>query len=152
MELGPVEYAMIVFPGNEFNGDVAPALQELTDNGTIRVIDLAFVSKDADGETFAMEASELAPDVQAVWRAAGIEPSGGLLNDDELRAAADGLEPNTSAALLVWEDLWAARFAAACRDSGGVLIERRTIPHELAQGAHDYAVSAGADALAESNS
>ena len=72
----------------------------------------------------------------------------GLLNDEDLMDAADSLEPGSSAALIVWEDLWAKKFAEAVRGSAGVLVERRTIPHEVAQAAHDYAVSVGADLLA----
>ena len=88
-----------------------------------------------------------AADVQAVFSAAGVIVNG-LLNDEDLMAAADSLEPGSSAALIVWEDLWAKKFAEAVRDSAGVLIERRTVPHEVAQAAHDYAVSVGADLLA----
>ena len=147
MQLGPVEYAVIAFPGSQFNGSVAPALADLVESGTIRVIDLAFVSKDLDGTTHAVELTELAPDVQAVFDAAGVSVNG-LLNDEDLMAGADSLEPGSSAALIVWEDLWAKNFAEAVRGSAGVLIERRTIPHEVAQAAHDYAVSVGADLLA----
>ena len=147
MQLGPVEYAVIAFPGSQFNGNVAPALADLVESGTIRVIDLAFVSKDLDGTTHAVELTELAPDVQAVFDAAGVSVNG-LLNDEDLMAGADSLEPGSSAALIVWEDLWAKNFTEAVRGSAGVLIERRTIPHEVAQAAHDYAVSVGADLLA----
>lgn len=147
MQLGPVEYAIIAFPGNEFNGAVAPALSDLVDSGTVRIIDLAFVIKDESGTPAALELGDLAPDVQAVFDAAGVTV-GGLLNSEDLMEAAQSLDPNSSAALIVWEDLWAKRFTNAVRDSNGVLIERRTIPHELAQAAHDYAVQAGADLLA----
>jgi len=147
MQLGPVEYAVVAFPGSQFNGEVAPALGDLVDSGTIRVIDLAFVTKDLDGTPHAAELTELAADVQAVFGAAGVVVNG-LLNDEDLMAAADSLEPGSSAALIVWEDLWAKNFAEAVRASAGVLIERRTVPHEVAQAAHDYAVSVGADLLA----
>jgi uncharacterized membrane protein len=147
MQLGPVEYAVVAFPGSQFNGEVAPALADLVDAGTIRVIDLAFVSKDTDGTPHAVELTELAADVQAVFSAAGVNVNG-LLNDEDLMEAAESLEPGSSAALIVWEDLWAKQFADAVRGSAGVLIERRTIPHEVAQAAHDYAVSVGADLLA----
>ncbi len=147
MQLGPVEYAVVAFPGSQFNGEVAPALADLVEAGTIRVIDLAFVSKDLDGSASAVELTELAPDVQAVFDAAGVTVNG-LLNDEDLIAAAESLDAGSSAVLLVWEDLWAKKFTEAVRGSAGVLIERRTIPHEVAQAAHDYAVSVGADLLA----
>ena len=148
MQLGPVEYAVIAFPGSRFTGEIAPALADLVEAGTIRVIDLAFVSKDDDGNTQALELGELAADVQAVFSAAGVSVNG-LLNDEDLLAAADALEPGNSAALLVWEDLWAKRFAEAVRGADGVLVERRIVPHEAAQAAHDYALSVGADILAD---
>ncbi len=140
MELGPVEYMVVAFPGNKFTGEVAPALGELVDKGFIRVIDLAFVGKNADGETVSFEVSELAPDVQAAFDKVGIEVRG-LLNEEDLVTAAKELEPNSSAALLVWEDLWAAKFAQAVRGAGGLLVERRLIPHDVAQEAHDYALA-----------
>ncbi len=147
MQLGPVEYAIVAFPDSQFNGEIAPALADLVDSGTVRVIDLAFVTKSPEGKAEAVELGELAPDVQAVFDAAGVVVAG-LLNDEDLMGAAESLDPGSSAALIVWEDLWAKRFANAVRDSKGVLLERRTIPHEIAQAAHDYAVSAGADLLA----
>jgi len=147
MQLGPVEYAVVAFPGNQFTGEVAPALADLIEAGTIRVIDLAFVTKSDDGVASAMELGELAPDVQAVFEAAGVKVNG-LLNDEDLMRAAESLDPGNSAALIVWEDLWAKKFTEALRGAAGVLVERRTIPHEIAQAAHDYAVSVGADLLA----
>jgi hypothetical protein len=147
MQLGPVEYAVVAFPGSQFTGEIAPALADLIEAGTVRVIDLAFVTKDLDGTAHAAELTELAADVQAVFDAAGVSVNG-LLNDEDLMAAANSLDPGSSAALIVWEDLWAKTFAEAVRNAQGVLIERRTIPHDVAQAAHDYAVSVGADLLA----
>jgi uncharacterized membrane protein len=147
MQLGPVEYVVIAFPGSQFNGEVAPALADLVDAGTVRVIDLAFVSKDLDGSVTILELGQLAADVQAVFDAAGVEV-GGLLNEDDLADAGESLEPGSSAALIIWEDLWAREFAQAVRESKGVVLERRSIPHEVAQAAHDYAISVGADVLA----
>ncbi|MGZ3586219.1 MAG: DUF6325 family protein [Candidatus Limnocylindrales bacterium] len=137
MELGPVEYMVVAFPGNQFRGEIAPALRGLVDQGLIRIIDLAFVGKDGDGETVTFELSELAPDVQAAFSQLGIEGSG-LMNQDDLQSTADGLEPNSSAALLVWEDLWAKKLAQSMRDAGGLLVDRQLVPHDVAQDAHDY--------------
>src|SRR5438876_9015428 len=99
-EIGPVDYLLVGFPGNKFRGEIAPAIDELVDAGTIRIIDIAFVGKDEDGNAVAMELTELDPDVQEGLEKAGIEV-GGLLNEDDLMDAADSLEPNSSAALLV---------------------------------------------------
>jgi hypothetical protein len=137
-EIGPVEYMIVAFPGNEFAGEIAPALQELVDSETIRIIDLAFVAKDADGEVAGFELSDLDDEVQAALEKAGAEASG-LFNEDDLAAAAEELEPNSSAALLVWEDLWATRLAGAMRDAGGELYDLGRVPHETVVAAREWA-------------
>jgi len=140
-ELGPVEYMVVAFPGNKFTGDITPALADLVESGTIRVIDLAFVAKGPDGEIVAFELGEVEDKVRrGIENITGTEFEG-LLNDDDLKAAAEALEPNSSAALLIWEDLWAAKFAKALRDAGGVLLDLQRIPHDVVQEAHDFAVA-----------
>jgi uncharacterized membrane protein len=136
-EIGPVDYAIIAFPGNRFRGEIAPAIGELVDDGTIRIIDIAFVGKDADGNAVAMELTELDPDVQEGLEKLGIEV-GGLFNEDDLMDAADGLEPNSSAALLVWENVWARKVAQAMRDAGGELLAFERLPHEVVQAAREW--------------
>ena len=136
-EIGPVDYAIIAFPGNKFRGEVAPALADLVDAGTIRLIDVAFVGKDADGEVVAMELTELDPEVQEGLDRLGIEVQG-LLNEDDLRDAADALEPNSSAALLVWENVWARKVTQALRDAGGELLAFDRLPHEVVQEAREW--------------
>lgn len=139
-EIGPVEYAIIVFPGNRFNGDVAPALADLIESGTIRVIDVAFAAKDPQGDMVAFEMSDLHPDVQEGLRAAGLE-DGGLLSDEDLAQVAAGLEPDSSAMLIVWEDLWATGLARAVRESEGVVVAVERVPHEVVQAARDWALA-----------
>jgi hypothetical protein len=139
-EIGPVEYMIVAFPGNKFRGEIAPALADLVEAETIRIIDLAFVGKDADGNVVAFELSDLDEDVQEKINT--LDPqAGGLLNDDDLMAAAEELEPNSSAALLVWEDLWAARVAQAIRDADGVVLDIERIPHEIVQAAREWAAA-----------
>jgi Family of unknown function (DUF6325) len=138
-EIGPVDYMIIGFPGNKFRGEIAPAIAELVDAGTIRIIDIAFVGKDDDGTAIAMELTELDPDVQEGLQKAGIEV-GGLLNEDDLMDTADGLEPNSSAALLVWENVWARKVAQAMRDAGGVPLAFERLPHEVVQAAREWAL------------
>lgn len=128
MTVGPVEYVVLGFPGNQFTGAVAPALAELSQNGTIRILDLVFIAKDADGDVVAGELE----DHDAAEAFAALEGEiGGLVSQEDIEHAAEGLAPNSSAALLVWEDVWAAPLAAALRESGGVLIEGGRIPHDL---------------------
>jgi uncharacterized membrane protein len=138
-EIGPVDYAIIAFPGNKFRGEVAPALADLVEAGEIRLIDVAFVGKAADGEVVAMELMELDPDVQESLDRLGIEVQG-LLNEDDVMDAGAALEPNSSAALLVWENVWARRVTQALRDAGGVLLAFDRLPHEVVQAAREWAL------------
>jgi hypothetical protein len=138
-EIGPVDYAIVAFPGNRFRGEIAPAISDLVEAGTIRVIDIAFVGKDADGNAIAMELTELDPDVQEALDSAGIEV-GGLFNEDDLMDAAADLEPNSSAALLVWENVWARKVTQAMRDAGGQLLAFERLPHDVVQAAREWAL------------
>ena len=136
-EIGPVDYAIVAFPGNRFRGEIAPAIGELVAAGTIRIIDIAFVGKDADGNAVAMELTELDPEVQEGLEKIGVEV-GGLFNEDDLIDAAEGLEPNSSAALLVWENVWAMKVSQAMRDAGGELLAFDRLPHEVVQAAREW--------------
>jgi hypothetical protein len=138
-EIGPVDYAVLVFPGSEFKGEIAPALKELVDSGTIRLIDAAFVSKDEIGHVFAFEMTELAPEVQAALDALKVEVQG-LFNDAELLSIAEGIEAGSSAAVLVWENVWARDIAQAVRNAGGMLLVQERVPHEVVQAAREWIV------------
>jgi hypothetical protein len=128
MPIGPVEYIIVGFPGNKFNGKIAPELKALVDSGTVRVLDLIFIGKDADGSVVVFEVDELDGVAEFLEMDADV---GGLIGDSDVAHAAATLEPNTSCALLIWEDVWAAKFAEAVRSSGGVLLEGARIPYEL---------------------
>ena len=138
-EIGPVDYAIIGFPGNKFRGEIAPAIGDLVDAGTIRIIDIAFVGKDEDGNAVAMELIELDPDVQEALEKLGIEVNG-LFSDDDLIGAAEELEPNSSAALLIWENVWARKVAQSMRDAGGDMLAFERIPHDVVQAARELAL------------
>jgi uncharacterized membrane protein len=138
-EIGPVDYAIVAFPGNRFKGEIAPAIADLVESNTIRLIDIAFVGKDADGDVVAMELTELDPEVQTSLDRLGIEVQG-LLNEDDLQDAAEGLEPNSSAALLVWENVWARKVTKAMRDAGGEVLAFERLPHEVVQAAREWVV------------
>lgn len=138
MAIGPVEYAVIAFPGNRFNGDVVPALSELVENETVHIIDLVFVHKGEDGTLTIGEIEELDADLGAVFAKLEGEIDD-LLNEEDLHELAALLSPNSSAAVLVWENLWAERFAAAVRASGGQLVDSGRIPHEVVMSALEYA-------------
>lgn len=136
-EIGPVDYAVIAFPGNEFNGEVIPALQDLVDREVVRIIDAAFVGKDESGEVFTLDVTNFAPEIRDALASMHADDQG-LLNDDDLRAIGEQLEPNSSGALLVWENLWAKTAAQAIRDSGGILVALERIPHETVEAARAY--------------
>jgi hypothetical protein len=127
--MGPVEYVVIGFPGNRFKGEIVPAVAELVDDGVIRILDVAFIKKDADGTTTMFEYDAL-DDVLAFGFAEVDGEAGGVLNDEDLELAAETLEPDSSAALIVWEHRWAARVAQAIRDAGGRIIAGERISDE----------------------
>lgn len=130
---------IVAFPGNRFQGKIAPALADLVESNTIRIIDLAFVGKNAEGEVVAFELSELDEEVRAGLENIVGGPVEGLFNEDDLAAAAEELDPDSSAALLVWEDVWAAELAQAIRDAGGELLDLERVPHEVVEAAREYA-------------
>ena len=138
MSIGPVEYLIVAFPGNQFKGEIVPALAELVEAGTIRIIDLAFVLKDADGAVVAAEVGDLDSEVFKAFDA--LSPEGlGLLNEEDLAAAGEELEPNSSAALLVWEDVWATKLRDAILNAGGEVLDLERLPYEVVQAAVEFA-------------
>ena len=140
MRVGSVEYAVIAFPGNQFNGEVVPALKELVDNGVVNIIDLAFVMKGEDGSTTAVELTELPRAIAGAFEDLDHEVQG-LLNEEDIQYVAEGLDPNSSAGLIVWENVWSARFAEAVRDSGGILVANEKIPAAAVEAALEYLAS-----------
>jgi hypothetical protein len=139
-EIGPVDYLVVAFPGNEFRGEIAPALADLVESETIRIIDLAFVCKDAEGTVAAFELTEIDPEVREGFEKAGVEVNG-LFNEEDLAAAGEELEPNSSAAVLVWENVWARNVAQAMRDAGGEVLNFERIPHAIVQAAREAALA-----------
>ena len=140
MKIGPVEYMVVKFPGNKFSGDIAPQLGALVGSGTIRILDLLFVIKDTDGTVDSFEfdqLDELAPYAEIDGEV------GGFTTPEDIEYAASFLEPGSSAALLVWEDLWAAPFADAVLSAGGELVESARIPHSLVQPLFDELTASG---------
>ncbi len=126
-ELGPVDYLVVEFPAgaSSFTGEMAAELRALVDSGTIRVIDVLILTKDADGT---VEAAELS-DIGVLGELQAIEAElGELLAAEDVDHLAAAMEPGSTAGVLVWENLWAAPFASAVRHSGGQLIANGRIP------------------------
>ncbi len=126
-EMGPIDYIVMEWSGDEpVTGEVMPALVELVDRGVIRILDIAVIVKDLDGSVTAGDLMEIAQ--RDAGFAAFDGASSGLLGPDDLEEAAVALEPGTVAAVLVWENRWAAPVAAALRRSGGQLVASGRIP------------------------
>lgn len=125
-QMGPIDYLIVEWPGRQPDGEAAPYLIDLVDRGLIRIIDLAFIAKDEDGSVARIELADLGGEVDVFAEFEGA--SSGLLSNEDTDEAANALEPGTSAALLVYENTWAAPFAAAVRRSGGELVASGRIP------------------------
>ena len=139
VEMGPVDYLLVEWPGRQPNGEVAPHLVDLVDRGLIRILDLALIAKDEDGSVAGIELADLGDGSAELSVFEGA--SSGLISDEDLGEASAALEPGTSAALLVFENTWAAPFAAAVRRSGGQLVASGRIPVEAIEAALDAAES-----------
>jgi hypothetical protein len=143
-ELGPVEYIVVAFDGNEFQGEILPALYELFDSGQIRIIDLAVIGKDGDDNVTVIEATELYSDVADVLEKLTGEFTG-LLSEEDLLMAADELPANTTAAAMLFEHVWATRFSSAVRDANGWLVTSARIPAEVIETARQTLIEAAAN-------
>lgn len=125
-ELGPVDYVLVEWSDQQPTGEAIPHLRDLVDRGLIRILDLAFIVKNDDGSVTELELSDLGGGEEAfsVLQAS----SAGLLDESDHRDAAEALEPGRAAALLIYENRWAAPFAAAVRRSGAQLVASGRIP------------------------
>ena len=126
-EMGPVDYLVLEFPGNKMTGEGLPLLVDLVDRGIIRILDLVFVTVDADGTVSGLELKDFDADGEldlAVFEGA----SSGLLDDDDLADAGNVIEPGSSAGILVYENTWAAPLAGALRRGGAQMVASGRIP------------------------
>jgi hypothetical protein len=142
-EMGPVDYLVVEFPAGEanFNGEMAAELAALAESGTIRVLDLLVLRKDADGSVEALEIDDL--DGVDELRALETEIAEILAEEDVVHLAA-AMEPGSVAGVLVWENTWAAPFASAARRSGGQLIATGRIPIQAIAASMEADLSEGA--------
>ena len=137
-QMGPVDCVVIEFPDGQPKGEAAPLLLDLVDRGIIRVLDLVFITKDADGTVSGLEISNLDGEgggELAVFAGA----SSGILGDEDRREAGNAIEPGTAAAVLLYENRWAAPFARAVRKAGGQLVAFERIPVQALLAALDAA-------------
>lgn len=137
IEMGPIDYLVVEWPGPQPTGEAAPYLLDLVDRGLIRILDLAFIAKGEDGSVARLEIADLGEEF-AVF----LGVSSGLISDEDTDEAAAALEPGTSAAVLVYENSWAAPFATAMRRSGAQLVASGRIPTQALLAALDAAEAA----------
>lgn len=127
VEMGPIDYIVVEFPGNRMTGEGLPILVDLVDRGLIRILDLLFVRKDADGSVVGMEVADFDGD-GALDLAVFEGVSSGLLGEDDIEEAGKALEPGNAAGILVYENVWAAPFATALRRGGAQMVASGRIP------------------------
>ena len=135
-QLGPVELIALAFHQPSFDGTVLRELVSLVEREVIRVLDLMVVHKADDGSIVAVEFSDLGDEAEVFI---GLAPAGiDLIGEDDVSTAGELLEPGDAAALLVWEDLWAAPFVRAARSAGGVLLAHDRIPVDVLEAVMSY--------------
>lgn len=132
MELGPIEMLIIKFPGNEFTGDLLPALTELVENGTVHIVDLMLLKKDAEGNISLIEVTDLTPEVSGPL-APLLTDVTQMLSDEDAYELGAMLENNSSAGVLLFENTWATRFAQAVRSAKGEVLLNERLPHVVVE-------------------
>ena len=131
MAVGPVDVYIIGFPGNKFTGRIAPAILDLVENGTIRVLDLLFLMKDADGVVTSLQAADIGEEGAAFLSIDIAQP--GALGEEDAEEVADDLPANSSALLIAYENLWVGKVVEALRDADAVLIDSIRIPADVVE-------------------
>ncbi len=126
-ELGPVDWIVVEFPGSKFSGEIAPVLQDLVDRGLIRVLDLMMLRKDDAGKLEVFELSDLQEGELGELRTEEAQLAM-VLSEQDVLDISETIEAGSTAAVLVWENLWAAPFGSAVRHAGGQLVASGRIP------------------------
>ena len=122
---GPIDFVLLEFPTDRLSGGAAQALLDLVDQGIVTLYDVLVVGKADDGRVYAVDLDS----AEQVGTFSGLAwVRSGLLTDDDMREAANAMEPGTVAVLIVYENTWAVPFVAAARESGGELVASARIP------------------------
>jgi hypothetical protein len=132
MSHGPVQYFVIAFPGNQFKGEIIPALEDVISKGLIRIVDIVFVAKDADGNFGAFELDDT-PDTPAKAYGSVVHHISNLLSMEDIEELSRDLPNNSSAALLVFEHLWAVQLSDAIRGAKGQVLAQGFVPREAVE-------------------
>lgn len=132
MAFGPIEMLMIRFPGDQISGDLVPAMTELVQGGLVRIVDLLFIRKDAEGSVTVFELGDLSPDLAGQY-AQLLNDVTELLNDEDAYELAESLDNGSSAGIMLFENVWATRFAEAVRASNGEVLLSQRIPNSVVE-------------------
>jgi flagellar basal body rod protein FlgC len=130
MTYGPVDFLAVKFPGNQFKGEILPALKELVDNKIVRILDLIFIMKDEKGRVAMRELEQPDEDMMVVFDPSKVDTVG-MIKLEDLNMVAEQLEFNSSAAVMLFENLWALKFKQALLNAQAELIMQERIPHEV---------------------
>ena len=130
MTYGPVDFVALEFKGNQFKGEIFPELMKLVGDGVVRVIDIIVVKKDADGNVTHQEMQETDQSVLAVFNPLKAEING-MIQVEDIEMIGEKLENNCTAALLMFENLWAVNFVKAVENANGRSVMHVRIPHEV---------------------
>jgi hypothetical protein len=130
MTYGPIDFVALEFKGNNFKGEIIPALVELIANKTIRVIDLVIVLKDEKGHVEIAELQQLSPDIIAVFDPLDKEVNE-MIKEEDAQMVGSNMENNSTAAVMLFENLWAVKFKEAVLNADGRLLMQERIPHEV---------------------
>jgi len=142
MSYGPIDFLALEFTNDQLKGEIMPALMELVDNKTIRVIDLVVIQKDQAGQHEVLELQQLAPEVIAIFDPLMVEISG-IVQVEDIDAIAEEMDNNTTAAVLLFENLWAVKFKEALLRANGRLLAQERIPYQVVDEAMEIFARAG---------
>ena len=142
MSYGPIDFLALEFTNDQLKGEIMPALMELVDNKIVRVIDLVVIQKDQAGQYEALELQQLKPEVIAIFDPLMVEISG-IIQVEDIDAIAEQMEDNTTAAVLLFENLWAVKFKEAVLRANGRLLAQERIPYQVVDEALEIFARAG---------
>ena len=130
MTYGPIDFIALEFEGNKFKGDILANLLELVEQEIVRVIDLVIILKDSDGEVMVSELQQLDDHLLAVFDPLNVKVSG-IITEGDIEMIAGQLANNTTAALMLFENLWAIKFKESIIEADGSVVMQERIPHEV---------------------
>ena len=132
MTYGPIDFIALEFKGNQFKGEIMPALLELVSKEIVRVIDLVIVQKDANGKVIMREMQQLDPSVVAIFDPLKAQITG-IIQLEDIEMIGEKVEINSTAAIMLFENLWAVKFKEAVLNASGRVVMQERIPNEVVE-------------------